>query len=147
MHSNRALVPTLTRRSFLQKTVAGAAVTAAASIYGCPVVQPHLPSPTAYRAVYEVEDFWGMLASREQVREPVTTGWTWGHYDLWQVPRRERGIIGPSAFPQGAMAITVTAGGELWQQITVPYAGTYRLFLRVVNYQRDGTNAVTVTLG
>src|SRR2546422_138326 len=134
------------RRPFLKLGIAASAATAVGIFAFRREVSP-APAPGAYRAVYEAEDFWGMIASRDQWNEPVTTGWTWGNYQVWQVPRRDEDIIGASVFSRGATAVTCVAGGELQQVISIPYEGRYKLFLRVLNYRRDGINAVTVSIG
>ena len=87
-----------------------------------------------------------MTATHDQWKAPVADGWTWVAYDLWQVPRRERAIIGTGAFMQGGAAATVAAGGAIWQDVPVPAAGAYRVFLRVANFG-DGINRVRVECG
>lgn len=133
------------RRTFLKLGIAASAATAVGVFAFRREVSP-APAPDAYRDVYEAEDFWGMIASRDQLNEPVTTGWTWGNRTLWQVPRRSEDVIGASAFSQGASAVTCVAGNEIWQDINVPCAGNYKIFLRIVDYRRTGINAVTVNL-
>jgi hypothetical protein len=133
----------LHRRTFLKLGIV-ASTTTALGVLAFRREGSALPAADAHRALYEAEDFWGMIASRDQWSEPVTTGWTWGNYETWQVPRREEDIIGASVFSQGATAVTCAAGAEIWQDIVVPSGATYKLFLRVLNYRRDGINAVTV---
>ena len=99
----------------------------------------------AHRVVAQAEEFWGLTSSEDQWMRPVTTGWTWVSADRWQLPRIEETIVGPGAFLNGAAAGTV-APGRMWQDVQVPAAGRYRVFLRVVDYGH-GVNRIRVRCG
>ncbi|HEV3139307.1 MAG TPA: hypothetical protein VGY57_02260, partial [Vicinamibacterales bacterium] len=87
-----------------------------------------------------------MTATRDQWKAPITSGWTWVAYDLWQVPRREGAIIGTGAFMQGGAAATVAAGGSISHDVEIQSAGAYRVFLRLADFG-DGINRVRIECG
>lgn len=134
------------RRTFIKLGIAASA-TSAAGVFALRKGGSSSAAPGAYRSVYEPEGFWGMIASRDQWNKPVTTGWTWGNYEVWQVPRRDEDIVGASVFSKGATAVTCAPGGDIWEDVNIPKDARYKLFVRVLNYRRDGINAVTVSIG
>src|SRR5215467_10820793 len=104
---------------------------------------PAGPAAAAHRLLVQAEDSWGLRAAADQTNAPVTTGWTWIAFDQWQAPRRESAIIGTGAFLRGGAAITVASSGRLWQDVEIAADGSYRLFIRLVDFG-DGINRIVV---
>src|SRR5262245_66438756 len=149
--SRHHLVVAVDRRRVLKTAlgcgglVAGAAlVTRARWPYGAPRRSTPAGQPVvAHRVLVQAEDSWGLSATADQWTAPVTSGWTWIAFDQWQVPRREPDIIGTGAFLRGGAAVTVASSGRLWQDVVIPADGSYRLFLRLVDFG-DGINRLVV---
>src|SRR5262245_23610241 len=150
--SNPHLVVAVDRRRVLRAALGCGGPMAGATVL-TRATRPHRPRglettpagrpAAAYRILVQAEDSWGLSAAADQTNAPVTTGWTWIAFDQWQVPRREPAIIGTGAFLRGGAAITVASSGRLWQDVHIAAAGSYRLFLRLVDFG-GGVNRIVV---
>jgi hypothetical protein len=142
------------RRRVLKAALGCGAAAAGAAVlrrfgrsFGIGAARSQKPAPlAAHRVLLQAEDSWGLMSTTDQFHAPVTSGWTWLAYDQWQLPRRPSAIIGTGAFLQGGAAATVAPPGRLWQDVEVPAAGTYRLFVRVADFG-DGINRIAVACG